>query len=78
MTPFYPETLVDFNQLPDRVHIDVCAVARARGRSISSLSRRAKDGLLSAPCVLARRMACWNVGKVQHSLPVDGTADHAA
>lgn len=72
------ERLVDLDRPPDSAHVDVRAIAHARGRSIFSVSKHAKERLLPAPSVLGRRMTRWNVRELRRSLAVSGSADYAA
>ena len=68
MTKQIPDSLRDFDSLPDAAHVRVSTVARIFGCSIPSVWRMCKDGRLPAPRKLSTRVTAWNCGELRKTL----------
>jgi predicted DNA-binding transcriptional regulator AlpA len=62
-----PEVLQHFDHLPDSAHVDVKVVAALFGKSVNSVWRDAKRGLIPSP-VRFGGSTRWQVGGLRRAL----------
>jgi predicted DNA-binding transcriptional regulator AlpA len=74
MTKQIPDSLRDFDSLPDAAYVRVATVARIFGCSVPSIWRMCKDSRLPAPRKLSHRVTGWNVGELRRTLSERGAA----
>lgn len=70
-TKILPESLRQFDALPDSAHVRQPVVEALYGCSRSTLWRRVRDGAMPAPRKLSKRISAWNVGELRRSLRLD-------
>ena len=63
-----PDSLKNFDQLPDAAHVRVATVAGLFGCSLSTVWRCVESGRIPAPKQLSPRTSCWNVGELRAAL----------
>lgn len=63
-----PESLKNFDSLPDSANVRAPVVAALFGISAATVWRKAKDGKLPAPRRISDRVTVWNVGELRASL----------
>jgi len=68
MTKQIPDSLRNFDALPDAANVRVNVVAKIIGCSIPSVWRMSKDGRIPAPRKLSTRVTSWNVGQLRRFL----------
>jgi len=63
-----PESLSNFDSLPDAANVRVKVVASIVGCSTATVWRMAKRGTLPAPRRLSDRITVWNCGELRQAL----------
>ena len=63
-----PDSLKNFDALPDSAHVRLPTVAALWGCSPVTVWRSVKAGRIPAPRKLSPRTACWNVGELRRAL----------
>jgi len=63
-----PDTLINFDSLPDSAHVRVKTVAALIGCSVPTIWRMASDGRLPNPLKLSLRVTAWNCGELRAAL----------
>lgn len=65
-----PESLKQFDSLPDSAHVQLRTVAAVVGVSESTVWRMVKRGSLPAPKKVFDRASRWNVGALRRAITV--------
>lgn len=63
-----PNSLKNFNELPDAAHVRQPTVQALVGCSSATVWRMVKRGTLPAPRKLSPRVTAWNVGDLRKAL----------
>lgn len=63
-----PESLKQFDSLPDGAHVQVRTVAAVVGVSEATVWRMVRRGTLPAPKKVSERATRWNVGDLRQAL----------
>lgn len=63
-----PDSLRNFDFLPDSAHVRQPVVEGIYGCSGTTVWRRVKDGSIPPPHKLSTRVTAWNVGELRNSL----------
>ena len=65
-----PESLKQFDSLPDSAHVQARTVAAVVGVSQATVWRMVKRGTLPAPKKVSDRATRWNVGELRRAMAV--------
>jgi predicted DNA-binding transcriptional regulator AlpA len=65
-----PESLKQFDSLPDSAHVQARTVAAVLGLSEATIWRMVKRGKLPAPKKVSERATRWNVGELRRAMAV--------
>jgi len=65
-----PQSLKQFDSLPDSAHVQVRTVAAVTGVSIATVWRMVQRGDLPAPKKISMRATRWNVGELRRAIAV--------
>lgn len=65
-----PESLKQFDSLPDSAHVQLRTVAGVVGVSESTVWRMVKRGSLPTPKKVSERATRWNVGELRRAMAV--------
>lgn len=68
LTISIPESLANFDHLPDSAYIRLPTIKRLYGVSSATIWRNCAKGLIPSPIKLSERCTCWNVGQVRAAL----------
>ena len=60
-----PQSLIDFDRLPDSANVRVGVVAKLLGCSIPTIWRKARNGTLPKPVKFSTHVTSWNVGEIR-------------
>ncbi len=63
-----PQSLANFDSLPDAAFVRVGTVAGLFDCSVITVWRKAKDGTIPKPKKLSARVTGWNVGQLRATL----------
>lgn len=63
-----PNSLKQFDSLPDSAHVQVRTVAAVVGVSEATVWRKVKQGTLPAPKKVSARATRWNVGELRQAI----------
>ncbi len=63
-----PQSLINFDSLPDAAFVRVGTVAGLFDCSVVTVWRKAKDGTIPKPKKLSARVTGWNVGELRSVL----------
>lgn len=67
-TTSVPESLKQFDSLPDSAHVQLRTVAAVVGVSESTVWRMVKRGNLPSPKRISERASRWNVGALRRAI----------
>jgi predicted DNA-binding transcriptional regulator AlpA len=67
-TSVLPDSLTNFDFLPDSANVRQPVVEALYGRSSATVWRRVKDGRIPAPRKVSERVTAWNVGELRRAL----------
>lgn len=63
-----PQSLINFDRLPDGAYVRVGVVAKLLGCSIPTIWRKARNGTLPKPVKFSTHVTSWNVGDIRQML----------